>query len=695
MTTTIDIDVIALIIDNVDDRGTLFSLLTVSKEVFRYTCRALYRDPFRFIYPYDLSDNARKSSLSLVQLLLALSPAADDDSNLVRRALGVPPKLKFESTIPPTTMVDYLSFIQCVRWDTVADHLIASLENTVLQDWQPPPGSSQDDESFALSTVTWCLCGHQLGRIRELEVEHDAIERYIAAASQLSRLRTLAVAPFYGVQRDDHSIPVVRLVEALQLHHGKDLLRDCHLSWEDVPDSMSKNTFQWKVDIHRLLPLILPRDLKLALPLRPTDSYLSRLESMVTTSTVYHRWHDIIQEYSDMTVGQVLQRCRALTSLGLDFALGRIDDPSVLAWAVDEACERAAGRLRAPAVPLANLKIFLHWFTPSFAHRVLMDGLRGFGPTLQCLSFELLTLNLNELLDGPDYQLPRMSIPKDGSVMMEQLGTIYFKSVDPRLFDPNLLNFCPYLRNLDVSLRYYPNSYVPSWSVVHLPSLAYLKLDGLAVQLFDPASLHGMPNLEEMMLSIHAEEASSPASGERWTDRWTWDWNLPELKSLIVENTSTELTFSLMVLRGCPKLEELIVEFPDYPEIPPHRLDVLSVLTRPEQDVFPNLATLGLSGEHLIQPEDLKILMGSTLPGLKRFNVGTVAPYTTQQLLECTRHHPSLTSVNISNMALDKNEQHELGLVALKDSSKNAKQCIYRFGARDFVLDNYPPLQDE
>ncbi|KAG0251294.1 hypothetical protein DFQ27_008852, partial [Actinomortierella ambigua] len=80
--------------------------------------------------------------------------------------------------------------------------------------------------SFVRSTVTQYLCGHQVGRIRELRFKSETIERYIVVAPQLGQLRTLTtVARCYSwpdVDLMNRTYPsAVYLVQALQRCHGK------------------------------------------------------------------------------------------------------------------------------------------------------------------------------------------------------------------------------------------------------------------------------------------------------------------------------------------------------------------------------------------------------------------------------------------------------------------------------------------
>ncbi|KAF9162407.1 hypothetical protein DFQ26_003586 [Actinomortierella ambigua] len=169
--THLNIDILMLIIDNVDNHHTLFSLLTVSKQVFRYTCQRLYRDP-----GYHLKKTANSATSSFIKMVLALSPATDESTNLLRKIFHVQ-----QADIPP--MADYLSYIRVVReWDQLGQYLRDRLKGyeEYADSVPPPPFGSYD--SFMTSILIMATC--QASKMRELETDVPSIEYFISRASE-------------------------------------------------------------------------------------------------------------------------------------------------------------------------------------------------------------------------------------------------------------------------------------------------------------------------------------------------------------------------------------------------------------------------------------------------------------------------------------------------------------------------------
>ncbi|KAF9965144.1 hypothetical protein BGZ73_001576, partial [Actinomortierella ambigua] len=331
------------------------------------------------------------------------------------------------------------------------------------------------------------------------------------------------------------------------------------------------------------------------------DSYVLRMENLMTQLDVGPQWFVISRHYPDMSIGQFLQRCRALVHLDMSFPKGNINDPSAFAWAVDEARERAAGRLLAPPVPLESLNLTLELDTAEDVGRLLTDGLRGFAQSLRRLCLDLRPSRGNDL--------PRKPVIEDElfygeSVTMERLGVLHFHSADPKEFDYRLLQICPTLTHLLIDLRHHNDQYapLPSWPIFDLPALEALTLDWTATELFDPASLHNTPKLHTLTLNYHRNfqtERTSP-------DRWTWDWDLPELASLDVIWYHSKSMFSLERLQSYPKLQLLSFRLAEAGDQQTYPLEIASVWASPSQNVYPNLRELHLQLNFNLQPEDLQ-----------------------------------------------------------------------------------------
>ncbi|KAF9162140.1 hypothetical protein DFQ26_003826 [Actinomortierella ambigua] len=656
--------------------------------------RCLYKDPLRYFR--DLSNRGRisESQESLLRLLLSLSPATDDDTNLIRDLFDVPRKHASRVVQPrPRAMADYLTLIQSIRWGNATERFRAQKENDRLHKLDRPRGFSTP-AAYLRHTMTWSICGHRLGEIRELEMEPNEIQRFVDVASKLCRLQVIFIATRETSMRkltETIYPPTLRLIQTLQQHHGKDQIRDCHFAYSSTYERHDIDVFRLHTTIIKQLPPRFPRGLHLALPLRPMDAYLSRLKALMTRNFP-DRWRDISEDYSDMTVGQLLQRCRSLLELQLDFDHGQIDDPNLLTWAADEARERAAGRLLAPAVPLVELGVQMESRrTTVSVPRMLMDGIRGFSQTLRilCLALGAQVMEDVEVVEeGSDDEnevWEQLPLVENDSVMLPKLESLIFMSDIVERLDSRLLQLGPNLDSLFVNLYRYckPGVPPPIWPRLYLPYLTQLELRWRAVNLFDPTSLHYMPRLQELHLFTTGPNSEPSADALTFSGCWTWDWELPELETLDLRMGFSEINFSFGLLRGCPKLREVNLVPTSARSEPWYRLEVASTLTNPMEDIFPALTKLVLAGRYCLQPQDLQALVGRVLPGLKWLEMETVHPCTAQQVIELTRDHSSLEQCLFRGAPLSQKERCELGLV--KDDSPERPAS---FGSCLYTLDD-------
>ncbi|KAG0255687.1 hypothetical protein DFQ27_006114 [Actinomortierella ambigua] len=678
--TSVNIDVIAIVIDNIkDDRGTLFSLLTVNKQVFRYTCRILYRDPLRFIRRLNINRTSSMRALSLIRLLLRISPATDDDTNLFRRVFDVP--VKHESAVEhqPRPMFDYLSFIQNARLEQalrlLAMKSICSWETEQVCERASTRGF-HTPASFLRHILTWSIFGHRLGDLHELEIEPGAIPCFVDEVSNLCRLRYMIIATqdssFHQLVNTVYPA-ALRLVKAFRQHHDWKQLIDCRFTHESSY-SQDVAIFKWSVQLYELLPPLVPRGLNLVRPIRPMDGYLTRITVLERLRRPNERWAEFTKEYSDMSAGQILQRCRSLVKLFLDISKGANGDLSVLEWAVEEARKRAAKELLAPAVPLNELHLSMKGYRSAATCRVLADVFQGFSQSLRSI---VATFELHE---GEVVDPSSLPILEDAPrVVMARLDSFQISGPDPAMLDGRLLQFLPRLTCLQINLGKYIAFDVPlpSWPVFDMPSLTLLHLAGHVVHLFDPASFHHMPRLRDIKLSDVWAGSRYSRNRPCPLDRWTWDWSMPELTNLRLIMSSWTTMFDFKALRGCPKLQRLYIEFPRYTHETLYRIKVAPSLPNHTQDVFPELRYLGLIGRCRLQPEDLEALLGRILPGLKEFILNNLSQCTLRQVVNVTRHHTSLKAVWLQYGPVEDDECQKLGLVERGMDDSVGTDCVY------------------
>ncbi|KAG0269573.1 hypothetical protein DFQ27_003036 [Actinomortierella ambigua] len=176
-------ELIALVIQHVDNACTLHAMLSVSKDVFIMAAPALYRRP---LWP-ELSES---SGYKLIDWLLTLSVAEDKNTDLLRHIRNIGPQTR-EGTRPS---IDYLSLISAFQWVNIS--------------W-------------------WgCLAGwtKETSGARQL-----VFGMYTAMAARLRNLSTIYIhfdphQPFHAVCDD-----AVLMIEAIQEQHGANLLRACYV----------------------------------------------------------------------------------------------------------------------------------------------------------------------------------------------------------------------------------------------------------------------------------------------------------------------------------------------------------------------------------------------------------------------------------------------------------------------------------
>ncbi|KAF9975793.1 hypothetical protein BGZ73_000384 [Actinomortierella ambigua] len=626
-------DVLTLIIDNVVDVGTLFTFLTVSKQTFYWASRALYRDPAFFLEAE--SKPRERAATAFIQLVLAISPANDSDTNKLRQVFRVQKTCR-------TPMLDYLSLIQVARWKGV-------IETCALRRWDEL-GHSFQSQAHVSQCFTEAACYHQLDNIAELEILSTAIEKFIGKASTLSRLRRIVIQkPSYLEVNDLHRL-TIRLVMAIQLHHGQASLRDCEFSMDFARRHLDRLR-----PLFRELNTLLPppgvlRHLLVGSP-QTLDRYLPHL-SCISVSP--NEWQDISRHYPNLSSGQILQRCRGLRSLTIsDFS-----EKKLLAWAASEASDRASGSLLVPAVPLEDLYVNGATLTEEVAASVVRDALFGFAASLRMVNVSVRPQReggtsvkekeeagplLARLFDAKIHRLP-------------QLRDIRFGVPSPKLFDPRLVQISPNLKHLYLSLNclYGVGSPCQTWPLFHCPALLTLSLKGAAICAFDPASLANMPCLRELTLSQKQEKLASDALLRM--KRWTWEWDLPNLEELSVYCTM-DGWFNLKILRGCPRLKTMKLET-RWQSL----LAVRSVLDRPGFEPPKEVKKVTFTGPWKIARTDIHYLVKRVFPRMTFLTLSDMSPRVGRDMIMATRHHPTLAIVELLD-PISHQEIENIGLI--------------------------------
>ncbi|KAF9975800.1 hypothetical protein BGZ73_000391 [Actinomortierella ambigua] len=392
---------------------------------------------------------------------------------------------------------------------------------------------------FVKHCLTRPICFYHLENLVELEVQYVAIEEYIQMASRLSRLKKLFVSN-NRLDVEDAYLQAMCLVKAIQLHHGKDTLQECHV-WNDIWDEPPISKWlHLKLELLSLLPIPEAlKDLNIE-PLRPMDRYLATLHQMYVTSPQDGFLALAASHYPDLQARHILQRCRSLASLTIDDAASLGQDGDILAWAAQEALDRATGRPVPPAVPLVDLTLGTCALDVRVARRLIKGALVGFKGSLTSLDIEFSprwsSLERSDTADSAMFS--GWPVGNENQVS-SQTQEAYFPGIEPDPFDVRLLEACPKLTNLIIILYAClegSSSTYRQWPRLRLPSLESMMLEGLATVLFDPMSLTSMSRLNYLSLRLYSSNTfPDPTS---WLKRWTWDWHLPTLTTLSIDCAS-------------------------------------------------------------------------------------------------------------------------------------------------------------
>ncbi|KAG0254876.1 hypothetical protein DFQ27_006578 [Actinomortierella ambigua] len=674
-------DVLFLIIDNVDDGGALFSLLTVSKHVFQRACWALYRDP-GFILRQKGYESRKTSTVAFVRLMLAISPAGDSSTSMLRLAFDVS-----RADGPP--MLDYLSLIRVVRWKDVLTKCFAHVPRDLkdLVEWNCLVDGVPDDfPSLGVDCLTRAICLHQLGNIVELEIQPAGIVEYLHRAPQARCLRRIFIVQSHQ-QRAVYLLAIC-LVKAIQYHHGRDQIYDCQVT-QHYTTYHSDSRYELHSKLELLLPppgslKNLPKVLEapealpkvLEAPISVADRTLAKLETLIVHARGKYEWGRICSQYPSVPSGRILQRFRSLTKLSVEIAQGLIEEADLFEWAAQEARDRVANKQVPPMMRVGNLTLHIKALDLCGARRVVKDALVGFRRSLIFLRvhFEPQRQALGDNDDedcsddesdsgGEDDPSAPRCLVQDKALTLPQLKHIFFLSNNPRLFDARLLQISHNLTDLTIRLGG-PKSasfQSQSWPPLHFTKLASLTLADAAVRSFDPESFANMPSLKDLSVSEASKDSSQEVAP--WMERWTWDWHMPSLTHLYVRCAKGQW-FSLGVLRGCPKLAHLLLE-----TTRKYSLDVSSILQK-SQDSFKAVESFQLLGHCEVTFGNVQHLLQHSLPCVKKLELAAADVHTAARVVASTCGHPTLKHVLFPKLVLTPGQLEEMRLVQNRGDSK-------------------------
>ncbi|KAG0237818.1 hypothetical protein BGW42_008439 [Actinomortierella wolfii] len=681
-----------MVIEWIDNPHDLFNLLTVSRDVFRFAARSLYRNPIMAV----TSTNHRYYKIrELVRLLLSLSPTGDKDIDIIRKSIGLPPP---GIPLNPQPTLNYLSLVKVIRWSK------AFFKGSELQD---PHDIFYCGINNICIPLTWAFVGHRLDEVEELEIDVDDNERFLINAPKMTRLRKIWIR-FTSKSMTKRMYKCAEMmIKAIQHHHGPYQLHECHL---------------------------IPNPLRLNHPYDPSAAMIE----ILSIGDDSFKSRAMMKVYPDYSISQILQRFRGMTRLEIHPEVANGNDEDLLAWAVHEAehyDHKPGGHHFAPLIRLRELKVrygVFDRYTPMASRersrirklKVLQDGLLGFSHTLVSLEVEypqsadgmgdpLFTIpcplhklewlrlcglaitshsgweqapNIRRLLVNFDY--PTLSTGTSTPSESQDNHTIGTTTPLPTPI---------HTTTTTITTELQPQRRVSEFWF-HCPKLIGLTLNNGAINLLDPNCLHLSPNIERMELTSSNEDVRDPSRiihadyvpcGKRealWVlhpTRWTWDWAFPVLRDLILQRDLHEIRFSFYILRSCSTLSSMILNHNNRIHSFPLRVKgiVDGLLNKDSNQMLSfthnNLVSIKFQGHWSVEIDELACLL-QMLPRLTVLEFGLIhfnAGFGDRELIETTKIHPALRYV-LTNMRHTSGPSSALGLVDITNQPRGEMESV-------------------
>ncbi|KAG0252408.1 hypothetical protein DFQ27_008087 [Actinomortierella ambigua] len=297
------------------------------------------------IDPLRYSELQLIKSLVILRGLLLLSPVNDNDIQVVRQALDAP--LRADSD--PPLMLDYLQYIRFFNMRRAYDDGYRRMFNL-----DEPPHSQQAvsprPRPFSLQ---YAIVGRHLSNLWELGIVANDIEQYFQLVPHLSSLARIVILDC----PKGHLDRVKDLILAIQRHHGASRLTDCRFEEDHREPIDNKEAMQ-------VLSLLPPLDSQTSLTFpradgsptildRPVDHALARLTSL----TINENGGDVPlmkTYYPDLTISQILQRCRAVRQMEVE--VSAMENKDLFSWAPYEVEQRRQQRPHSKPLKLVHLE---------------------------------------------------------------------------------------------------------------------------------------------------------------------------------------------------------------------------------------------------------------------------------------------------------------------------------------------------
>ncbi|KAF9348324.1 hypothetical protein BGX34_002549 [Mortierella sp. NVP85] len=306
------------------------------------------------------------------------------------------------------------------------------------------------------------------------------------------------------------------------------------------------------------------------------------------------------------------------------------------------------------------------------------------------------------------------------------------------LFDMDGLERCRALESLAMhdDMITYRNQDIRSWSIVCLPHLKKLDLEGSPASHFNTDSLHQSPCLEELTLKmapmpiedddycqylmlsldelededsdtegVNDDSSGMPGSSQEYQSigkrpLYTWDWHHSNLRKLNLA-AMFALMFDFRWLQHLPNLQSLRLDISSPVDVPCRRHITLKDLLRRElqqasdesgsgeilSDRFISLLTMesiALYGDWIFEEKVMETLCLTVAPNLTSFGYeGRYADLSLRECIALSRKMPRLKKMKLQRLLFWENP-YRLGLEREKNlRAEQLKECV------EFVIDGY------
>ncbi|KAF9900906.1 hypothetical protein EC991_006738 [Linnemannia zychae] len=707
-------EILDIILSNVDDAHGHYACLPLNKHSFHHAATMLYADPLLTFHNLDSSRKRR-----FLCWLLSISHTGDDFINELRAYIGIEHRPFREHAAAaidntsslPSPLFDYLTFVRILRWHDDNDR---ECFFTLFPEMRSHALELGIERSVYHAKVRmglmWGICGNQLDRMVEIEVEARLLEYsdLLTAVPQLSGLKRIVIhanpredlRPFYRA--------AIQFVRVFQKHHGEHQLQECFFIQN--PLEYDRHVFQDALELYSLLPgrseqhhwaaervsspaLILSTPSTSSLlsgrdgRARMLDADFERLDKITLGGSFAHPWRTLSQVYGDSwSPEDFARKCRHVVDITASFG--------IQGYWPEEAQEQARfnqqlARAVIESVPAQTLLLYLVLQELEGDYSMANSALRTSAETVQSLTLSLSLSHTNVDLDDP-FEVPPpeasatvQNVPLDLPEAMPHLQKVSIHHAGNMDFDPSFLELSP-IQYLDMNLNSHHTEQlqiVDRWSVLHLPHLTYLGLANGAIDHLDPTSFNHMPSLKTLILRTfdHSTFIASTATEE---NGWTWRWHLPSLRELGIISNASHSSFNFCLLETCPQLTDINLEFMSPPphlwNSPPAPPSTFEQQQRQLQ--FPSVKRLRLGRRWADDNVEMNVHglsdLLQTLTGLERLDVRILRGYRAG-VVEATRGHPTLGEVvadgdpfdlgNLEGTDADEPSLSTLGLELLSD----------------------------